>query len=105
MVPTYPTLNTSYMDGIVSTTMELFNKRADVEYYEIGVFDSEWKPIPFVSSYKIVKLEYLDHLKFEVFLRAADKSRAVYICSRSMIKKDGSTKTAVSSRICSKFRN
>ena len=44
MTPTYPKWKTSYIDGIHKATMEMFNTRADVKYYEIGIFDEEWKP-------------------------------------------------------------
>ena len=43
--------------------MEMFNKRKDVKWYEIGVFDEEWKAIPFVTSYKILEVKYLNHVK------------------------------------------
>ena len=51
MTPTYPELKPSYMEGLLVADFELFNKRNDVRYYEIGVFDEDWNPIPFVSSY------------------------------------------------------
>ena len=41
-VPTYPELKPSYVEGILYTTMSLFNARKDVEYYEFGVFNAEW---------------------------------------------------------------
>jgi len=104
MTPTYPKLTPAYIDGVYQTTMEMFNKRQDVEWYEIGVFDKDFKPIPFVSSYKILNLKYLGHVTFDVYIREGDKDRATYVCSKSKIRKDGSTKTAVSSRICSKFK-
>jgi hypothetical protein len=84
--------------------MEMFNKREDVEFYEIGVFDENWNAIPFVTSYNIIKLRYLGHVAFDVYIRKDDVSRAEYICSKSKLRKDGNTKTAVSSRICSKFK-
>jgi len=104
MTPTYPKLETSHVNGIYKTTMEMFNKRKDVEWYEIGVFDNEWKSIPFVSSYKIIQLQYLGHVKFDIYIRADDRAKATYICSKSKLRKEDSTKTAVSSRICSKFK-
>jgi hypothetical protein len=104
MTPTYPELEASHVTGIYKTTMEMFNKRKDVEWYEIGVFDNEWKPIPFVSSYKIIQLQYLGHVKFDIYIRADDKARATYVCSKSKLRREDSTKTAVSSRICSKFK-
>lgn len=104
MTPTYPKLKPSHLQGVWTTTMEMFNKRKDVEYYEIGVFTEDWKTIPFVSSYKVVHLEYLGHLSFDIYIRAKDKDRATYICSRSKLRKEGTTKQAVSSRICSKIK-
>jgi hypothetical protein len=104
MTPTYPTLKPSHLQGIVKTTMEMFNKRNDVEYYEIGVFDKDFKPIPFVSSYKVVHLTYMGHLKFDIYIREKDKDRALYICSRSKLRKGDDVRTAVSSRICSKIK-
>jgi hypothetical protein len=105
MVPTYPRLEQSHMDGLLKTTMKMFNKRADVEYYEVGVFDENLMPVPFVTAYNVFKLEYLGHVTFDIYIRAQDRDRAVYICSRSKIKKDGQTKTAVSSKICSKIKD
>jgi hypothetical protein len=105
MVPTYPRLEISHLDGVLKTTMKMFNKRADVEYYEVGVFDKDFNPIPFVTAYNVFKLEYLGHVTFDIYIRASDRSRAVYVCSRSKLKKDSSTKTAISSKICSKFKD
>lgn len=104
MTPTYPKLTPSHLDNVYKTTMEMFNKREDVEYYEIGVFDEEWKPIPFVTSYNIIKLRYLGHVTFDIYIRKADVSRAEYVCSISKLRKDDQTKTAVTSRICSRFK-
>lgn len=104
MVPTYPRLEQSHMDGVLKATMKMFNKRADVEYYEVGVFDENFEPVPFVSAYNIFKLDYLGHVTFDVYIRKSDKDRVHYICSRSKIRKDSQTKTAISSKICSKFK-
>jgi hypothetical protein len=104
MVPTYPVLEQSYQSGLLVTTLELFNKRKDVEYYEIAVFDNEFRPIPFVSSYSVFKLEYLGRVKFDVYIRAKDKERAVYVCSRSKLRDEDKTLTSITSMICSKFK-
>lgn len=104
MTPTYPKLVPSHLDGVYKTTMEMFNKRADVEYYDIGVFDKDFNPIPFVSAYQVIKIKYLGHAKFDIYIRTVDKDRATYVCSRSKLRKDDSVRTAVSSRICSKFK-
>jgi hypothetical protein len=68
MTPTYPVLDSSYINGVVVAKMKLFNRRNDVEYYQIEVFTKDWKPINFVnlnSKYiirrlfiKLVKLNY-----------------------------------------------
>jgi len=105
MVPTYPRLEQSHLDNILKTTMKMFNKRADVEYYEIGVFDKDFNPVPFVSAYNVFKLEYLGHVTFDIYIRASDRNRAVYVCSKSKLRKDSDTKTAISSKICSKFKD
>jgi hypothetical protein len=104
MTPTYPKLEPSHLDGVVKTTMKMFNKREDVEYYEIGVFDSDFNPVPFVTSYNIIKIKYLGHVTFDVYIRKGDMDKAHYICSRSKLRKDESIRTAVSSLICSKIK-
>lgn len=104
MTPTYPKLNPSHVAGVSKAELQMFNRREDVKYYEIGVFDADWKPIPFVSSYKFVKVEYLGHISFEVYIREADKDRARYVCSRSMLAKGDTNSAVVASRICSKFQ-
>lgn len=104
MTPTYPKLRPSYLDNVYVTTMEMFNKRQDVEYYDIGVFDKDFKPIPFVSKYTVVKLKYLGHVTFDVYIRKSDVSNATYVCSTSKLRKDDTKRTAVSSKICSKFK-
>lgn len=104
MVPTYPVLKQSYMDGLYVTTMTMFNKRPEVEYYEIGVYDSNWDPIDFVSNYKIWKIPFLTTVSFDIYFRAEDKYKVTYICSRSKLRKSEKSRTAVSSRICSKVK-
>jgi len=104
MTPTYPKWKTSYIDGIHKTTMEMFNTRADVKYYEIGIFDEEWKPIPFVTDYKILKLDYLSNVKFDVYISSKNKNKAEYICSLSKLRGNNTNKTMVSSKICSRFK-
>jgi hypothetical protein len=104
MTPTYPVFTPSHVNGVSKTRMEIFNKRKDVEYYEIGVFDKEGQPVQFVSTYKIVHLKYLGHLKFDVYVKAEDLNKVEYICSKSKLKTDKSTATLLSSRICSRVR-
>jgi hypothetical protein len=105
MVPTYPKWEPSYLgNNLVVTTMTMFNKREEIEYYEIGVFDDNWETIPFVSQYQVLKIPYLSTVTFDVYIRKDDKYKARYICSRSKIRKEDLTRTVVSSRICSKFK-
>lgn len=104
MVPTYPVLSPSHLDGLVKTTMTVFNKRPEVDYYEIGVFTEEWKPLPFVSNYKIFKVPYLSTVSFDIYLRNQDRYKVTYICSKSKLKKANASRTAISSRICSKVK-
>jgi hypothetical protein len=103
MVPTYPKLKPSHVTGVMKTSLELFNKRQDVEFYDIGVFTEDWQPIPFVSAYRVAHVRYLGHLKFDVYIRNADADRATYVCSQSKLRGDG-TGTLLASRICSKFQ-
>jgi hypothetical protein len=104
MTPTYPKLERSHVRGVYKSTLQIFNKRKDVEYYEIGVFDKKFKPIPFVTSYKVIHLKYLGHMTFDVYIREKDKRKAFYVCSRSKLRTESITKAAISSRICSKFK-
>ena len=104
MTPTYPMWRPSYVDGVVTTKMELFNKRKDVEWYEISVFDKDWRTIPFVTSYYVLRLEYLDHAKFDIYINKRDVDRAEYVCSRSKIMGDAIAAPVISSRVCSKFK-
>lgn len=103
MTPTYPKWGVSYLDGVRKTQIELFNKRKDVEWYEIGVFDKDWQPVPFVTQYDVINLKYLGHVKFDVYIRDVDTKRAEYICSKSKLRGDKSG-TMLSSRICSRFK-
>ena len=104
MIPTYPKFGASFMEGLSKTTMTLFNKRADVEFYEIGVFDVNWEPIKFVSEYQVFKIPYLSTVTFEIYVRDQDKSSVEYICSRSKLRKENLKRTAISSRICSRVK-
>lgn len=104
MVPTYPKVEPSFMTGLQKITMTVFNKRADVEYYEIGVFTADWKPLPFVSSYKVHKIPYLSSVSFDIYIRDADQYTVSYICTKSKLMKENKKRTAVSSRICSKVK-
>ena len=104
MTPTYPKFESSFVNGVMKTKMRLFNRRNDVSYYEIGVFDSEWKPVPFVTSYKVMKMAYLDTAEFDIYINKTDLIGATYICSKSKLQKKDVISSGISSRICSKIK-
>ena len=104
MTPTYPTWDVSHVEGVYKTRIALFNKRADVEFYEIGVFDDTWGNVPFVSQYRVVHMPYLSHVNIDIYVSLADVSKAKYVCSISKLRENSDKKPLVSSRICSKFK-
>lgn len=104
MVPTYPEWKQGLYPGVLRTTIEIFNKRKDVEYYEIGVFDKNWNPVYFVADYKIIQLRYLSSASIDVYISKDNRDRVEYICSRSRLRKEEQSKTAISSKICSKVK-
>ena len=104
MLPTYPRLAPSYVDDVLQVKMRMFNKRQDVEWYEIGVFDKKWEPVSFVTAYRILKVDYLSHVRFDVYVTAKDAKKAAYICSQSKIRREEVDGAVIASRICSKFR-
>lgn len=102
--PTYPKLKNSYVEGVLYTTMTLFNMRKDVEYYEFGVFNAEWEKVPFAMQNKVMRFKHLEKKKVDIYIREKDKKEVVYICSKSKLIVTGSEKTSISSRICSKVK-
>tara|TARA_R100001369_G_scaffold21476_2_gene39022 strand:+ start:387 stop:758 length:372 start_codon:yes stop_codon:yes gene_type:complete len=104
MRPTYPTWRISHVPDVKVTRMELFNKRADVEWYEIGVFDINFKPLPFVSRFRVLNIPYLTQVKFDVYVTEANSIGAEYICSISKLKASENNMPMVSSKICSRFK-
>lgn len=102
--PTYPQFTASFMEGVLHTRMELFNKRRDVEYYELDVFDSTWRPITFVSDSKLIYIKYLETKKVNIYIKAQDVKRVTYICTESRIRREEATATVISSKICSKVK-
>lgn len=102
--PTYPKLNPSYVEGIYSTRLKLFNGRRDVEYYEIQVLDDEMNGVMFATNERIIRVEYLQTTEVDVYIREQDVGTAVYVCSKSKLLAGNDTATVVSSRICSKLK-
>ena len=104
MTPTYPKWKMSFIPSAKMTTMQVFNKRSDVQWYQIGVFDKEWKPIPFVTRYKIINIKYLHRVRFDVYVNDKNAKVVEYICSTSKLRGNDDFKPIVESRICSRFK-
>lgn len=102
--PTYPKLKPSYVEGLLSTEMSLFNGRKDVQFYEFQVYDSEWEPVPFSTPNFVTRMEFLERKRINIFVRNRDRNRVEYICSKSKFIDEGKTKSYLSSRICSRVK-
>lgn len=104
--PAYPKLRPSWMEGIWMTELSLFNKRQEILYYEIGVFDKDWNKVKFATPKRIEKVPYLVTENIEIYIKDEDVANAVYICSTSKILKNpnGGLSQAISSKICSKIK-
>lgn len=104
MTPTYPKFESSFVKGVNKTKMRLFNRREDVKYYEIGVFTSDWEPVPFVTSYKVMKMDYLETAEFDLYINVKNLKKATYICSKSKLRKTDVKSSGIASRVCSKIK-
>ena len=102
--PTYPVLQPSHVDGVMVARMTLFNRREDVQFYDVSVFDSEWNSIPFATENQPVKINYLETKPINVYIRESDVKRVTYICTQSKLVKQSTTGSLVSSKICSKVK-
>ena len=102
MTPAYPVMQQSYINGVYVTKMKLFNRRKEIEYYEIQVYTNEWKPLPFASTSKVLNVGHNRRKLFEVYIRSSDLDKATYICTESKVFKNTEQVTLVSSKICSK---
>ena len=102
LTPTYPELQTSYMNDILEVKLKMWNARADVEYYKIEVTDEDWNDVPFITNEKVFRLDYLGRRDISIFLPSDTSAR--YICTRSMLKKGNAQKSIISSKVCSKIK-
>lgn len=102
--PTYPKIEQHYMKSVILVKMHMFNRRDDVTFYEIDVFDDEWNPITFVTQQRIFRIKYLERKNIEIYFKQEDEDRITYICTRSKILKNDSAGANVKSRICSKIK-
>ena len=102
--PTYPKLTTSHVLGIYKAEMVLFNTRKEIKYFSLGVFDKDWNSIKFASESKIIPLAYQERKYLDIYIRDEDRSKAMYICSKSKILSSVKDTSIVASRICSKIK-
>ena len=105
MSPAYPEFSFSHLDGLMKTSLVIFNRREDVSFYELEVFDKDWQPVMFAAESRIVRLNYLQKKTLYVYIRRKDLNIAEYICTRSRLLSDSNTITGISSRICSRVVN
>lgn len=105
LTPAYPILTPSYVEKVSTTTVSLFNRRKDVTYYEIEVFDSNWNSIPFATESNIVVVPYQRTKKIEIYIHNKDIRKATYICTTSKLEKKDIQYTGITSRICSKIKS
>ena len=102
LTPTYPELKPSYMNDILEAKLKMWNARVDVEYYKIEVTDEDWNDVPFITTEKVFRLNYLGRKDISIFLPSDTSAR--YICTRSMLEKGNAGKSIISSKVCSKIK-
>jgi hypothetical protein len=103
MTPTYVKLTESIYEGLCEAKITIFNRRADIGFYEISVHDEEWNPIQFATSSKIVPVKHLETKNISLLIREEDAFDITYICTTSKSLIGTSDRTVVTSRICSKI--
>jgi hypothetical protein len=102
MVPAYLKLEPAPVDKVYMTSFKMFNRRNDVDYYSVSVYDQNWNKVPFASFDRVFKLEHLKKKEITVYLKENDISVATYVCTSSKLYPGKGA--AVSSRICSKIK-
>jgi len=102
MVPAYLKLTPAPVDRVYMTSFKMFNKRNDVDYYSVSVYDQDWNRVPFASFDRVFKLEHLKRKEIKVYIQEADISSVTYVCTESKLYKGKGA--YVASRICSKIK-
>lgn len=102
MVPAYLKLEPAPVDKVYKTSFKMFNRRNDVDYYSVSVYDQNWNKVPFASFDRVFKLEHLQKKEITVYIKENDISVATYVCTSSKLYPGRGA--AVSSRICSKIK-
>ena len=57
-----------------------------------------------MADYNLLKIDYLGHRKFDVYINEKDSERTEYLCSTSKLMGDDSNKPMIESKICSRFK-
>jgi hypothetical protein len=105
LTPTYPKLTPSYIPGVLSTHVVLWNARQEVGYYKVEVFDEDMQPVSFISTGgDLKKVDYLGRSHIEIFIREEDKNKATFICTQSKLRRGSAQRSLVSSKVCSKIK-
>jgi hypothetical protein len=103
MTPAYPEVKPSHVRDVVKAEMSLFNSREEVEFYEVDLYDKDFNRIPFKTKYTLIRINYKERKNFTVYIRKKDLFRATFICTTSKFRRGTTTRTLVSSRICSRL--
>ena len=102
MVPAYLKLTPAPVDKVYKTSFKIFNRRNDVDYYSVSVYDQNWNKVPFASFDRVFKLKHLKNKEITVYIKESDISTVTYVCTSSKLYAgEGAT---VNSRICSKIK-
>jgi len=105
LTPTYPELTPSYIPGIWSTHVVLWNARQEIDFYKVDVLDADMNPVSFIATGgDLKKVDYLNRAHIEVFVREEDKDKATFICTESKLRRGTVQKSLVASRVCSKIK-
>ena len=105
LTPTYPKLTPSYIPGVMSTHVVLWNARQDVNFYKVEVFDADMQPVSFIATGgDLKKVDYLGRAHIEIFVREEDQNKATYICTQSKLKRGSVQRSLVASKVCSKIK-
>ena len=105
LTPTYPKLTPSYIPGVLSTHVVLWNARQEIDFYKVDVLDVDMNPVSFIATGgDLKKVDYLGRAHIEIFVREEDEDKATYICTESKLKRGTVQKSLVASRVCSKIR-
>ena len=102
--PTYATWTPSHIDKIVKTEIQIFNKRSDVDYFEIGVFSPDWEMLQFVTTWNIIEIAHLERKSIDIYMTEANAISAMYICSISKIRSTDQSSTGIATQICTKLK-